>query len=299
MSKYKLLNEEDVMLKLDLELPEDSEVSDIIKGVELVGEEPAEAEAPEGDEGEPADDEADLEAELAELLGLSETDDDVDEVQPQPSPMSEEDDDAKEFYEFFEGDDVDEDDDADEVVEIDENMLRQELMRMKHLLEGDGTADFGGGKKTAKDAYGVKINANDPDLKGKGAMKESRRNRALKKVVLQYRQAVNELKSQLTEMNLFNAKLIYANKLLQNENLSRNQKLNVVKSLDKARSLREVKLLFRSLTESISGSDKSLTESSRRKVFGSASRPVTSGNPTNLNEGSGDVDRWAVLAGIK
>jgi hypothetical protein len=109
-------------------------------------------------------------------------------------------------------------------------------------------------------------------------------------------QAESVLRAKLAESNLFNAKLIYANKLLQNESLSRRQKAQVIERLDEASNLREVKLVYESLTKALAGTSRPLSESADRKVIGSSSM-ATRPAATNLNEGF-ETDRWARLAGI-
>tara|TARA_Y100000034_G_scaffold128991_1_gene184603 strand:- start:590 stop:985 length:396 start_codon:yes stop_codon:yes gene_type:complete len=128
-------------------------------------------------------------------------------------------------------------------------------------------------------------------------MNESRQNRALKKKLVEYRTAVGTLHNQLTEMNLFNAKLLYVNKLMQNRNLTTKQQRAIVEALDNAKTLREAKLLYKSLTTSLNkcGAGRSLTEGRNARTLGSSSRSIRSASATkNGNE----VDRWAVLAGI-
>lgn len=108
--------------------------------------------------------------------------------------------------------------------------------------------------------------------------------------------AETKLRRQLEETNLFNAKLIYSNKLLQNESLSRRQKAEIIERLDEAKTLREVKLVYESLTKAMAGTSRPLRENATRKVLGSSSmttRPAS----TQLNEGF-ETERWARLAGI-
>ena len=130
---------------------------------------------------------------------------------------------------------------------------------------------------------------------------EGRQNRALRGKLGQYQKAVGSLRGQLTEMNLFNAKLLYANKLMQNRNLSPKQQRAIVEALDGAKTLREAKLLYKSLTSSLtkSGRGKSsrLSEGAARRNSGSASRSTQPGSRP-ANSGVEVVDRWAVLAGI-
>ena len=108
----------------------------------------------------------------------------------------------------------------------------------------------------------------------------------------------NVLRNKLTETNLFNAKLLFTNKLLQNEVLTKRQKAEVIERLDEARSEREVKLVYESLVKTLQGSSsRRITEGTNRSVLGSSSRPMRSSGTATLNEGF-ESERWAKLAGI-
>lgn len=203
----------------------------------------------------------------------------------------------------------------DEVLEIDLDMLRDEIKNM-HLEEakeltkvkgikkdmadlwggkGSGKAgdDFGGGKREG-DALSVNMNK-----LSEAYTNERRKNRSLKTKLNEYRSAVETLREQLTEMNLFNAKLLYVNKLLQNKDVAPSQRKSIIEALDDARSLREVKLLFKSLTESIQKPkrNKRLTESVARRALGSSSKATQSSSSSARVEA--EMGRWAELAGIK
>ena len=192
-------------------------------------------------------------------------------------------------------------------LEIDENMLKREISNMRRLRESDGISDFGGGEDKG-DTFAdesVKINALDEGspvsaLKLESALRKAiAENRKLKSNTKQYKNALQGMKQQLSEMNLFNAKLLYANKLMQNRDLSMKQQRHIVESLDEAGTLNEAKLLFESLSKSLSRPAKrsgNINESTTRRTLGSASRAVRSAQP--VNEGVA-LDRWATLAGIK
>jgi len=106
------------------------------------------------------------------------------------------------------------------------------------------------------------------------------------------------LRAKLSELNLYNAKLLHTNKLLQNDSLSAKQKANVIQKLDEARSLREVKLVYESLMKMFDPSGSKNLEENARRVVGSASRPTRStASSVTLNESS-EALRWAKLAGI-
>lgn len=199
----------------------------------------------------------------------------------------------------------------DEVYEIDENMLRRELSRMINEEAADEADQFGGGEAEGDVLLDISeddlINALADELgtvssvgSAAPAVAESRRRssqRALREArnqINQYKSAVIELKKQLVEMNLFNAKLLYANKLMQNKDLTMKQQKAIVEALDNAETLREAKLLFKSLTESLNRRSKknTMNEGSLR---GSASRTIKSSSPAKSGP---ETDRWAVLAGL-
>lgn len=200
-----------------------------------------------------------------------------------------------------------------EVLEIDENMLRREIGKMKRLREGDAAAmagHFGGGsldKEMFVDVDDGLLNAladqvgdaPTPTLKKEVALRKNaqRKNRLMQKQLKESKSALRSMKKQLNEMNLFNAKLLYANKLMQNRDLSIKQQKHIVESLDNASTLNEAKLLFESLSKSLTKSRKgrNLNESASRRILGS-SRSVSSSQSV---KGNTDLDRWAKLAGIK
>ncbi len=132
----------------------------------------------------------------------------------------------------------------------------------------------------------------------KGMLSEAVRNGAALNGAPKSSAAETDLRNKLAETNLFNAKLLFTNKLLQNESLTKRQKAEVIERLDEAKNEREVKLVYESLVKTLSVSTTKITESTDRGVMGSASRPSRPASSTNsLNEGF-ESDRWARLAGI-
>jgi len=109
-------------------------------------------------------------------------------------------------------------------------------------------------------------------------------------------EATTNLRKKLAETNLFNMKLLYSNKLLQNESLTKRQKAEVIERLDEANNEREVKLVYESLIKALSATSRPIAEGTQR-VLGSSSQ-ATRPASTVLSE-SYEADRWARLAGIK
>jgi len=199
-------------------------------------------------------------------------------------------------------------------LEIDENMLKREIKNMRRLREGEASdmaSHFGGGsldREMFVDSDDSDLNVHADHLGREGvpvptveaALRNAvRKNRIAESKNKQYRNALRGMKKQLSEMNLFNAKLLYANKLMQNRDLSIKQQKHIVESLDEAGTLNEAKLLFESLSKSLSRPTRrsgNLNESANRRVLGSSSRSVRSAQPMNESVA---LDRWATLAGIK
>ncbi|MDB4378167.1 hypothetical protein N9Z41_00205 [bacterium] len=80
---------------------------------------------------------------------------------------------------------------------------------------------------------------------------------------------VEELKKELQEVNLLNAKLLYTNKIFKSKNLSEDKKVKVLKAFDKAETVKEAKVIFETLNEGISSK---MIKPSINEVKGSASK---------------------------
>ena len=183
---------------------------------------------------------------------------------------------------------------GDVVLEIDEGMLRNEIARMKQIRENNDVDD------SENNVHTPASDAPHASLTNEAALENvEKKNRLLESKLEEYAKALKGMKAQLSEMNLFNAKLLYANKLMQNRDLSIKQQRHIVESLDEAGTLNEAKLLFESLSKSLTKPSRgeSLTESTNRKVLGSASKATRSAQPNKTQ--NVEVDRWARLAGLK
>ncbi len=292
--KKKLVNEEDLTLKLTgLPGMEDEDLENI--GVDLVtgdGEEEeldmaddAGAEDAAGDDG--GDEDLDFD------FGSDEGDDDMGA----------------------------EDMDENQVIEIDESTIRNEVKRMRRLKEetkpqswgnGYGKAsedDFGGGKADhepfedghvtteADESSEDEDQVHEVDTR-KGAKKVAEQKASQNgKLRLEQSEIQNkQLRAQLAATNLFNTKLVYTNKLLQLETLTKRQKAAIVERLEETKTTRECKLIYESLMKALSS--KKLQESAGAKTRGSASEVLTSSGAPKVISESIETQRWAELAGL-
>lgn len=98
----------------------------------------------------------------------------------------------------------------------------------------------------------------------------------------EYRKAVNLLRGKLQEVNLLNAKLLYTNRMFRKEGLTNEQKVTIVENFDRATNVREVKMVYTVLVETLTSAAKSLKapKSSKKVVVeGLASKTVSSTAP--------------------
>jgi len=108
--------------------------------------------------------------------------------------------------------------------------------------------------------------------------------------------ALSTIKTELQEVNLLNAKLLYTNKIFKAKNLTESQKVKVLAAFDKAASVKEAKLVFETLSEGMKETKKTVNESMLR---GSASRAAGVAEKKPILEVNDQFARWQTLAGIK
>jgi len=108
---------------------------------------------------------------------------------------------------------------------------------------------------------------------------------------------IQSLKKDLTEVNLLNAKLLYLNKVLKANNLSETQQVNVIAAFDKAETVKEVKLVFETICESLV-IKKETNPIKESRGFASKATGTTASNPGVISEVSETVRRMQKLAGI-
>jgi len=113
---------------------------------------------------------------------------------------------------------------------------------------------------------------------------------------------IKSLKSTINEVNLLNAKLLYANKLFRSYNLTNEQKVKVVENLDRTSSVREVKLVYATLAESMkfTGTERKVA-AKKTMTEGFASKPQATTAPAKeiIAESSNELaNRFKQLAGI-
>lgn len=186
-------------------------------------------------------------------------------------------------------------------VDVDENTLLNALAEELGSY-GNATAAQGSASKMAGHFGGGSVKS--------GVVMESRRRRQAqrqlnetKRVARKNARVAKAAKAELKESNLFNAKLLMVTKLLQSHSLNNKQQRAIIEAMDNAKTQREAKLLFTSLNESLN--KKKLNESRKPSSKKTLNESRTSYSNRSLQSGQAprgnavELDRWAVLAGIK
>ena len=175
---------------------------------------------------------------------------------------------------------------AGEEEEINLDEMMDEMANEEEIDENDINidellAEFGLSEEEVEEGYGK-----DKD-ESKSEMEEE---------LAQALATIDELRSSIQEVNLLNAKLLYMNKVFKGTNLTESQKINVVKTFDKAESAKEAKLVYESMITSFT--HKAEVKSNIKESVGFASKAV--GMITNSNakviETDAQYNRWEKLA---
>lgn len=165
-------------------------------------------------------------------------------------------------------------------------------------------------ERAAQEKKGAALAAKEKESRAKGEIDESTINTELVETIKAYEGVVKKLRGdhgnlqeELRKSNLSNAKLVYATRLMQNENLSEKKRRVVLEQLDKAQSVREVKKLFTALSEALSGKkseeQEQLTESKdQRNILGGSSKATKAGGSTLTESENKEFTRWGELAGV-
>ena len=268
--------------------------------------EPADDEAAdmEEQEEEEEEDELDLEAILRELEDEAEEDEDEEEVE--------------EEYEMSTGDGHDEKGKPADEADLAEDLDSSEIGSGDNKVDPDSadSSDIGQGSEEPADADSpsageendddeVIDDLQEIDLKEviKALEEEEDEEEEVEEIskykteLAEHRNVIKYLRGKLNEVNLLNAKLLFTNKLFRSFGLSNEQKMKVIETFDRAKNLREVKLVFSTLAESFGGSGKGKIKESK----GSSSKHVASTKPKSrevITEGSELKARFKKLANI-
>lgn len=114
---------------------------------------------------------------------------------------------------------------------------------------------------------------------------------------------IRTLKKKINEVKLLNWKLAYSNKIFNRFGLNKKQKVRIIESIDSAKDLNEVKLIYSTIVKNLQGSRKPSNIEKLGRLKESISRAKTSTTKSKkpiVTEGTENVlSRLQFLAGIR
>lgn len=196
---------------------------------------------------EPAEEEEVSDEELEEILRELEGEDD-------PEKLMEED-----------GDDDDDDDDEEEAPKTEARRKKKKMMENEE--DGEESKED---KEISIEEIIRALREGDDEEEMKSEGEDGEDSEEMKKDLEEAYKVIKFLRSKLNEVNLLNAKLLYVNKLFKKANLTEGKKMRVIETFDRVKSVREAKLVYATLCESLTAA--------------ASKKPIKS-NRTSLKEG--------------
>jgi len=124
-------------------------------------------------------------------------------------------------------------------------------------------------------------------------------NKQLKEQLSQYKQATNELKENLQDVNLSNARLLYTNRVLRNTSLNERQKETIVEAISKAGSVAEARTILDTLQSTVQSTPKRGPKSLSEAINRRSSSSVIRASRHESTDSDPFSERMKRLAGIK
>ena len=107
---------------------------------------------------------------------------------------------------------------------------------------------------------------------------------------------VEELKKELNEVNLLNAKLLYTNKIFRAKNLTESKKVTVLKAFDNAKDVKQAKTIYETLNAGLI--DKVVNETVKRGSASQATGLEPKATQQPIIESNDVYNRMRQLAGL-
>ncbi len=124
-------------------------------------------------------------------------------------------------------------------------------------------------------------------------------NENLKEELVKYESAMEQLKENLYEVNLSNARLLYTNRVLRNSSLNERQKDKIVEAISGAGSVAEAKTIYETLQSTVEAKPKRSPQSLSEAISNRSSVLTASRKETKATSQDPFSDRMRRLAGIK
>lgn len=253
-----------------------------------------------------------------EESGIEEGDDDSIDIEKLMAELEEtpinEAEEPEEEKDAEEGDEESEEETGEEIEgEEDEEIDLEDLSEedLKNYIEGviqdmveKGELEPGEGAEQGEEELGSEDEL-DLDAEMPGGEEEEVEAPMMEKEILELRKelkeslkSLKEAQAEVKETNLLNAKLLYTNKIFREKDLKESQKVKVLKAFDKAKTVREAKIIYESLEVGVVSKATNPNQRNNMSFASKSSAPVRKPITESIIEIDPMVSRFRKIAGL-
>lgn len=189
---------------------------------------------------------------------------------------------------------------GDEEIELEEEEVNEEVVAEEETIE-ENEDEINIDELLAE--FGIEDEVNEEEtIEEEEEVEEAYDSKKMKKMEEELALAlstIEELRSTLQETNLLNAKLLYMNKTFKGHNLTESQKVEIVKTFDKAESAKEAKLIYESLSTTLTKKEEKSPIKENLGFASKASGIVEGVKANKVIDADAQVSRWEKLAGLR
>lgn len=179
---------------------------------------------------------------------------------------------------------LDEEDTMEEMLGVGQNLRHSNKLASLPRQGVENRKEINESINKVKAQYGSKIDEQNQEID------------RLKQTIKEYKDSFIVLRKQINEVQIFNAKLAYANKLFTNGGLTNDEKMKIAEEFDSVSTIEEAKKLYNNLLNEMKGS-KSTKTPTVEKLKSVAPAVIKTSNVQTLYE-SDEMRRMKRLAGI-
>lgn len=124
-------------------------------------------------------------------------------------------------------------------------------------------------------------------------------NKSLRESLKEYKESFKILRKQINEVQTFNAKLAYVNKLFSKGGLTNGEKIQIAENFDKVSTVEEAKVLYNQIISEGNKLTEGKTEQLKSKLKSAATTAIEPATKSETLYESKEMSRMQQLAGIK
>ena len=181
----------------------------------------------------------------------------------------------------------------------------KDMVEAGELEAGEGMEGEEGGEEEMEASEEEEVSIDEilaeielDEAKKKGNKEDKEEMAKLKEELEEAMSTIASMRTDINEVNLLNAKLLYTNKIFKAKNLTESQKVKVLNAFDKASTVKETKLVFETLSEGLKETSKSHVNESLKTSLASKTTGIMPTARKPIVEVNDTFTRMQKIAGI-